>query len=101
MNHKLSYLVATLAVLLAACGGGGSDPVALDPLAAVPASASALLGSTSTNGSAAYQYISGKLWSLASSPCTTSAVRIGQRWSSGIRCSVEAKSSLTTGESSC
>ena len=45
----------------------------------------ALRVSWAASGSRAYQYISGKLWSSASSSWPSSGAMIGQRWSSGTR----------------
>ena len=66
----------------------------------LPARASAWAGSTATSGSIAYQFNSGRLWSLASSACATSAAEIGQRASSGSRWSAEQRASRTTGDES-
>src|SRR5882724_3441063 len=53
-------------------------------------SATALAGSDAAQGSVAYQYIRGRLWSLASSACCNNAVRMFQRFSTGMRCNAEA-----------
>ncbi len=55
------------------------------------ANLAALRTSTAANGSEAYQYMSGRLWSDASSEWLTNPDRISQRSSIGIRCDAEAR----------
>jgi hypothetical protein len=65
------------------------------PLAAT---SSARLGSWVHHGSSAYQYNSGRLWSLTSSPYCKSPLNKSHRSSCDINCNAEAKASRSRGD---
>src|SRR5688572_571357 len=98
LENSLCYLVATVLRLLVANRRAMNSRSS--GILHCLSSATALAGSDATHGSAAYQYINGRLWSLASSAWEQSCSRIGQRCSTGVRCKADARYSRTKGESS-